>query len=337
MPPVYRNRPRNKNIPKIAFSQPLVYTGSCDSKQKGFSMSHLIQLKRRIRSIKTTEKLTHAMRLISMSLYSKLDKELTAVIHHEKMYKDILLELAHRCPEWKNPIFFSEDILNANPLFIVISATKGFCGGLNNFLFRYLEEKLFVEEHQTPNFVTIGKKATDFVESKKFGSIVATYHDLKSTNYPDIAQSLTKHIMEQTPRYSSVTIYSSFFKNFFVQRPQITQLLPLQKELEKEPVPEQQTEPAAAYVQEESELLEIEPIWEQDKVEIINFAAKRYLDVHATTILFQALISEYAARFVAMDNATTNAEKYLESLTLQFNKMRQALITREVSELSANL
>jgi len=276
-----------------------------------------------------------------MSLYSKLDKKLAAVTYHEKVFKNLLLELSQQSPEWKSPLFFPEDILDENPLFIVISATKGFCGGLNTMLFRYLEQKLFIEEHQTPTFITIGKKATDFVQTKNLGSIIATYHDLNSNNYPDTAQSLISHTIKQNPLYSSVTIYSSFFKNFFVQRPQITQLLPLKKELEEvtyqeSPVPKRQ-EPSTAYTQDQSELPDIEPIWEQDKIEIINGVAKRYLDVQTTTILFQALISEYAARFVAMDNATTNAEKYLDSLTLQFNKLRQSLITREVSELSASL
>jgi len=293
-------------------------------------MSHLIQLKRRIRSIKTTEKITHAMRLISMSLYSKLDKGQLDVEYHEKIFKTLLLELLQQCPEWDNPIFFPTDLLDENPLFIVISATKGFCGGLNNILFRYLEEKLFIEEHQTPLFLTIGKKATDFVSDKKLGSIIATYHDLNSNNYPDIARSITKHIMKQCPSYSSVTIYSSVFKNFFIQRPQKTQSIPFQKERSDQPtttIPLDQEESSVAYAQEQGDLLEIEPIWEQDKITIINSVAKRYLDVHLTTILFQALICEYAARFVAMDNATTNAEKYLETLTLQFNRLRQALIT----------
>ena len=104
-----------------------------------------------------------------------------------------------------------------------------------------------------------------------------------------------------------------------------------------ESIPPEKDEALGAYAQEQDELLEIEPIWEQDKLEIVNSAARHYLGVHTTTILFQALVSEYAARFVAMDNATTNAENYLETLTLQFNKLRQALITREVSELSASL
>jgi F-type H+-transporting ATPase subunit gamma len=281
-------------------------------------MSHLTHLKRRIRSIKTTKKLTHAMRLISMSLYSKLDKERLAIEYHKESYTSLFKTLYKCCPKWKSQAFFPQDILNQSPLFIIISATKGFCGGMNNILFRYIEEKLFVEEHQSATFITIGKKATDFIEKQNLGSIVATYNDLNSNNFSETADSLIKFITQAQPYHSSVTAYSTFFKNFFAQRPNKTDLIPI--------IPQQEPESAEESIE-----------WEQNKIETVSYAAQRTINTMITFILYQALISEYAARFVAMDGATTNAENYLETLTLQFNKLRQALITREVSELSANL
>lgn len=278
-----------------------------------------------------------------MSLYSKLDNERLAVDYHQEVVKNLFEDLYKKCPHWSNPIFLPTDILDQNPLFIVISSAKGFCGGLNTLLFRYTEQKLFIEEHQEATFITIGKKATSFVEESNLGTIIATYHDLNSNNFADIAKTLIKHIISATPHYSSVTIYSSFFKNFFAQRPQTTQLLPLispeefleeSKEIKKsmkEPASEKTTPDVL------DDFLLLEPEWEQEKLEIVSHAAKRTLETMTTFVLYQALISEYAARFVAMDNATTNAENYLETLTLQFNKLRQTLITREVSELSANL
>ena len=286
-------------------------------------MSDLTLLKRRILSIKTTKKITRAMRLISMSLYSKLDKQRVALDDYKKKFKDTFDELSHQSPSWKNSLFFPQDILDSNPFFIVISATKGLCGGLNNNLFRYLERALFVEEHQTPSFLTIGKKATAFISDTKLGPIIASYNDLNSNNFPDIANHISKAIIEKTPHYSSATVYSAIFKNFFVQKPQKTSIIPLKHiPIEQEP---------------ETDLEETEYIWEQNNIEVLNYLAKKYLDTNLTHILFQALICEYAARFVAMDAATTNAENYLETLTLHFNKLRQSLITREISELSASL
>lgn len=297
-------------------------------------MSHLIHLKRRIKSIKTTEKITHAMRLIAMSLYSKLDNENKPLQNYSENLEKLFCDLSLQCPEWKSPIFFPEDVLDPNPLYIVISATKGFCGGLNNNLFRYLEYKLHIEEHQKASFVTIGKKSTGFIDNKDYGEIIASFHDLNSNNFPDIAAQIAKIITDQKSPFSSVTIYSTTFKNFFAQKPTISSIIPLNIETPKIPNEEENVEAAEAPVTEEEVA---EPIWEQNNLEIVNFVASRYLNTRLTNVLFQALISEYASRFVAMDNATSNAEKYLETLTLQFNKLRQALITREVSELSASL
>jgi F-type H+-transporting ATPase subunit gamma len=89
------------------------------------------------------------------------------------------------------------------------------------------------------------------------------------------------------------------------------------------------------------EFLELEPddtiLWEQPQEEVLDFLAIRYLRSTIIQHIFQALRAEHAARFMAMENSTNNAEKYLDRLTLQFNKLRQSLITKEVSELSSSL
>jgi F-type H+-transporting ATPase subunit gamma len=288
-------------------------------------MSQLIYLKRRIRSIKTTQKLTHAMRLISMSLYSKLERNRVALEYHNKVLSGIFESLQRRCPDWKNNIFLPEDLLSSTPLFIIISATRGFCGGLNSVLFRYLEDHLFIEDHQSPSFITVGRKATDYITENKLGAIVASYNDLNSNNYIEVAQSIMKKITATESPYSSVTAYSSYFKNFFIQYPNKTSLIPIAGD------------PGEKYVEKNNNFEDSPLIWEQDRMDVIDSVACSKLESLLTFVLFQALISEYAARFVAMDNATTNAENYLEAMTLQFNKLRQALITREVSELSSNL
>lgn len=303
-------------------------------------MSHLANLKNRINSIKTTKKITHAMRLIAMSLYSKLDKEQKTLEYYQKTLKEFFEELSARCPEWENHTFFPTDLLDSSPLFIVISATKGFCGGINNILFQYTEQKLVIEEHQKATFITIGKKATNFVNEKNLGEIIESYHDLKSNNFTEIARKIADLIMQRKMPFSSVSVYSSIFKNFFTQRPIKTTIIPLQEEVNKielENIERLEQEAAEQAKVLTTVNLDIDPLWEQDKTYITNVMAEKYLHSHLTHILFQALIAEYASRFVAMDGATTNAENYLETLTLQFNKMRQALITREVSELSASL
>jgi len=299
-------------------------------------MLHLTQLKRRMRSLNTTKKLTHAMRLISMSLYSKLDKQRNALEHHKSTLQEVFSEVFTQCDGYTNPILLPEDILNSSPLIIIVSATKGFCGGLNANLFRYLEHKLFVEEHQKPTFITIGQKATTFVEDKKLGSILEKYHSLNSNNFADIAKNIAQTISKQTPSFSSATMFSTQLKNFFSQVPQKNKIIPLAQTPAKQQTSKSRKPMGAVYAQ-KTITPETDIIWEQGQHEIVDFLAARYLNNTLTNNLLQALFSEYASRFVAMDSATNNAEKYLDNLTLQFNKLRQAMITREVCELSASL
>jgi F-type H+-transporting ATPase subunit gamma len=281
-------------------------------------MSQLTIFKRRINSIKTTKKITHAMRLISMSLYSRMDEERKALEYHHHAVKNLFSILHPGFPgsESLDP----EEILDVNPLIILAFPIKGLCGGLNSILAKYIDQNLFIEEHQKPTFITIGQKATEFVREHKWKPILHSYHELNSQSFKSVASLLSKHILSPNTRYSSVTWYHTYFKNFFTQVPQKVSIIPLKNE---------NTGNSTINPEDLS--------WEQSTSDIQEKIAQSYLKSNITYLLFQSLISEYAARFVAMDNSTTNAEKYLDRLVLQFNKMRQALITREVSELSASL
>jgi len=285
-------------------------------------MSHIIQMKRQIKSIQTTKKLTHAMRLISMSLYSRLDRQKTKIEYFQNNVTSLFHKIMSNSKK-KNKLFYG-DILDANPLIIIVSSTKGFCGGLNENLFRFIEKNLFIEEHQEPNFIALGQKAKNFIEEEELGNIIESVTELNSNNFSIISEKITDLIIKKTPQFSSVTVYSNYLKNLFYQFPQKISLLPLKKDASSKKI-------------NAHEEFEEEIIWEQDKKDIEEFISNFYLNTSLKNTLFQALISEYAARFMAMDNATTNAKKYLENLTLQFNKLRQALITKEVCELSVNL
>lgn len=279
-------------------------------------MSNLISLKNKIRSIRTTQKITHAIRLSSMSVYSKLDKQNNFLNDYSLNIKETFSELLSYSPDWKNKTFLPDDILDTNPLFIIISSSKGLCGSFNSNLFRYFERACFIEEHQIAKFITIGKKSEDLIKSKNLGEIILGVNDLTFSNFVSLANEIS-NLINFDYKFSSVSVYSNLFKSFFLQIPRKTTLIPIA-------------------ISKNQGRQEKDFLWEQDRNHILNNLALKYLNSSVLNILFQSLISENAARFIAMDNSTTNAEKLLEKLTLQFNKSRQALITREVSELAAN-
>jgi len=291
-------------------------------------VSQLIQLRQKIKSIKTTRKITHAVRLVSMSLYAKLERKNTALKYYTKNLKALFNELSAQNVQWKHPILLPGDLQNSTPLFIFIATSKGLCGSLNSNLYRYFEQKFVKDSNQSPRFITIGKKATSYIQEQYPDNIVCNYTELNSNNYASIASDLLEKIIHGKEKFSSVTFYGSYLKTFFTQRPQKMTLIPfLLDELEEEAEgnSDVQTEPLPE---------EADVIWEQKIHKTLDYLGICYLREFMIKVLYQSLLAEQAARFIAMDSSTNNADKMLEKLTLQYNKQRQALITKEVSELS---
>mgnify|MGYP001585076986 CR=1 FL=1 len=294
-------------------------------------MSQLVQLRQKIRSVQTTKKITHAVRLVSMSLYNKLDKSTLTLKTYTKKLKTLFLGLIAHVPNWKNTLLFPGDALDKTPLVIIIATSKGLCGSLNSNLFRYIDSSLFLEKQQEPKFIAIGQRAIAFVKEKGFAhQMLSSYAELNSSNFIALADDLVEKITNKISPYSSVTFYSNEAKSFFAQRPCKVSIVPMLAEpsLSGDGLDEMQKTSDSDDLQ---ELL----IWEQDKNSVLDYLAIRYLRSSIIQILFESLRAEHASRFLAMENSTNNAQKYLERLTLQFNKVRQSLITKEVSELTA--
>jgi len=282
-------------------------------------VAQLIQLKQKIQSIKKTKKITHAVRLVSMSLYSKIEKQRDTIENYKNSIFQLFGYVKKYQPEWKHPILMPQDLLDTTPLFIIISTTKGFCGSLNSNLFRYLDKALFLEKHQKPHFITIGQKAKNYIETLTIPNqikVICSYNEINSSNYSNIADEIIEITHKYKKPFSSVVFYSNKIQNFFIQTPQKTTIIP-----------------TTINVEEEHRTLE--PLLTEKSSIIMDALVDAYLKSSMLDLLFQAMLSEQASRFLAMDSATNNAEKYLDQLILQYNKSRQALITREVSELSA--
>ncbi len=281
-------------------------------------MSEITQLRQKIKSIKTTKKITHAVRLVSMSSYSRLEKQNELLNVYQKSISNVFHELIACVPDWNNKILFPEDIFDSKPLIIVVSSAKGLCGSFNSNLFRFFERSFFLEEHQEPSFIAIGLKSIKFLQENGYKNIVRSFEELSSSNFTSVTEKIAEFILDSQNTYSSVRFYSNYLKNFFLQVPEKNTLIPL-----------------ALPTDELKSFVDFD--WEQNKEEVIQDVAIRYIKSSILNLLFQSLVSESASRFITMDKATTNAEEYLEDLTLQYNKTRQTLITREVSELTASL
>jgi F-type H+-transporting ATPase subunit gamma len=291
-------------------------------------MAHLSHIKSRILTVQKTQKITKAMRLIAMSFYSKLEKQrcmLTAYRQATNTLTSLITSGYATLPAAYQKLSKTAQAPRQNSLIIVCSSAKGLCGGLNNNMIRFFERSSISTQSTKPSLIAIGHKACAYLKESNYGTLIERIPEYHISNISTIAQTIVKHIWSQPTAYTSVTIFYTHLKNFFIQIPNKLDLIPLT--LEK-----------IDATQDKSPLGQKEQyLWEQDREKLGEALVKQHLYSALVHALFNNLISENAARFIAMDQSTNNAKKYLETLHLAYNKSRQNTITREIAEISSTL
>jgi len=303
-------------------------------------MSQLISLRKKIRSIQTTKKITHAVRLTSMAQYNKIEKMNAPWAMYARYIKEMFTQLLtgtqSQINQEKFP-FLSSGKPDVRPLYIIIATSRGLCGGLNTQLFSFFNEYFPSREKRDQGyFIAIGQRAITFLKRHEVSNVVHSYAQLNATDAFPLAEELLSKIMDEASAYTSVTIFASEAKSFFIQKPRLISIMPLNLDATSSLKKEVEQSVETAFV-EQTFGSNSEFLWEQNKDEVLFHLGCQYLKNSVVSILLQAMRAEHAARFLAMENSTNNAEKILERMTLQFNRQRQALITKEVSELSAGL
>ncbi len=280
-------------------------------------MSKLIQLRQRSKAIETIKKITHAMRLISMSSHSHLQHQQEPLTKYSRELDKLFYQLMMYVPEWHNPIIHPDSSDTQKIAVILIGSQKGLCGSFNTQLFKLFTQRMH-EMHNDPHdvdIIAVGQKAIEFLKNKELGTRKHSYEKFTTQRLETIAQEITHTLVHAQPNYKSVFIFSNLFKSFFIQKPHVTTLIPL-------PSPQDTTIP----VTDDWE-------WEQTPQELLNALVPQYLESKLQQFLFQSLFAEHAARFISMDSATRNAKNLLEANNLEYNKLRQAKITKELTEL----
>lgn len=283
-------------------------------------MAELMQIRQRINAIATIKKITHAMRLISMSSHTRLKTQEQSLTTYTKAIATLFNKAKSQISDWHNPVLQPLETEQKSHLVILVGSDKGLCGNFNTTLFYFFEEYLPSYNLENTIFIAIGKKAIDYLEQKKKIIPSLVYRQFTANSLPTITQALIDHISLKPTPYTSVTIFSNVLKSFFQQKPERTQLIPFQ-------APESSTQDTQT----------TDFYFEQPGIEVINFLAEQVIKGTLEYLLFQSLISEQAARFISMDSSTRNADRLLEQTKLLYNKLRQATITKELAELTGNM
>jgi F-type H+-transporting ATPase subunit gamma len=283
-------------------------------------MSKLIQMRSRIQTIETIRKVTDVMRIISMSAHSRLKTKQEPLDKYLYSLKNLLAKVQRATPSWSHDQLMPKSDKH-NPLIIVIGSQKGLCGGFNTQLSKTLQEYLSLHPSSHYSFSAVGKKPIEFLINNYPDQLICSFPTITSRNFLTIAQELTDLIMAANPCYSSVVIISNMFKNFFVQKVTVTHLIPFDP---SSIISTDTTPPTEGYM------------WDETPSDILNKLAMQYIEAQFQHLIFQSLLSEHAARFISMDNSTRNANTLLTDTKLEYNKVRQAKITTEITELSGN-
>lgn len=269
----------------------------------------LIEIKRRIKSVESTRKITKAMALVATSKLRKVRKELIANEQYSNICKEVINEVISSIPEDYESIYFKKN--NGDKLYIVLTSDTGLCAGYNNNIALILSNKLKKEINDS-KVVVVGSKGISYVS--RYGiSTFSEYVDL-----PDIPATKDVNKIYNDAIYlykkgevSEVNIVYTKFISPVKQDVLIERILPLEKE----------------------KTVETEYIIEPNLEEVLKNAMDMYLKSQLKTCMLSAKASEHSARMTAMDGATENANELLQGLNIKFNRIRQGIITQEISEI----
>lgn len=278
-------------------------------------MPSLRDIKRRIKSVKNTQQITKAMKMVSAAKLKRAQDEIIAARPYAEKMLSLISSLAAKTPPESHPLL-SPGADNPKTTVIFITSDRGLCGSFNAVLMRTVERFLRESENGV-NLYLIGKRGIEYfkrrdievVKSRPFGGARPNYG-----HAVEIAQDAINSFLRG--EVNDVRIIYSEFKSALAQRPVVQKLLPITPE--KLP---------------EAEEFQVEMLFEPSKDEVLSSLLPKYVEVQVFRALLESSASEHGARMTAMDSASKNASEMIGGLTLKYNRLRQAAITKELMEI----
>lgn len=281
-------------------------------------MESMRDIKRRIRSVQNTRQITKAMEMVAASKLRRAQESVVASRPYANKIREVIGSVAAGTRTFKHPMLQSRDVKRTG--YLVITSDLGKAGGFNANVLRNLVQKI-KERHASPDeyvLFVIGSKGRDFLKRRDYPIVGEVTGLSDSPEFADVKEIATRAVkMFADEEYDQLYLHYSRFVNVISQVPTEKQLLPLEN------IEGGQTERNIVY--------DYEPSEEEVLAEL--------LPKYAETLIYNAVLEskagEFGARMTAMKNASDNASELIDTLTLQFNRARQAAITQEISEIVA--
>ena len=277
-------------------------------------------LRRRIRSISSTAQITKAMQMVAASKMRKAQLAALAGRPFVNVLYRIQREATTRMGDFSHPLLERREVRRR--AIILIGADKGLCGALNSNLFRLASEF----DPQSTLFITAGRRAAQFI-ARSGRQLVAEFAYADTPRFPEargIAAFARDLFLKQ--EVDQVQIVATRFVNTLAQHPVCTEFLPV-GEIRALKIPGVRSE-------EDLAADTTEAVFEPSPEFVLNYLLSHYLDIYIYQVLLNAKASEQSARMVSMKNATDSAENLIKDLRLEYNKLRQGNITKELLEIA---
>jgi F-type H+-transporting ATPase subunit gamma len=298
-------------------------------------MPSLKTIRNRINSVKSTQKITRAMKMVAGARLARAQQRIVALrpyaVKTAEVLRDVTAEVAAKAAEAENRGEAAEaphPLLVRRPekkvLFIILTSDRGLCGAFNSNINRAVEREWRTRQDagQTLELATIGRKGRDYFQRRK-ATITRDFARLYEGLDMHSAKLVSSWLV---PRYAkgewdAVYLVYNEFRSAISQKTQFERLLPL---------PDSDDEPVTASIggQQAQEFL-----FEPTREALLDRLVPLYVELSIFRALLESQASEFGARMTAMDAATRNAKEMIEKLTLQYNRARQAAITKELMEI----
>jgi F-type H+-transporting ATPase subunit gamma len=298
------------------------------------------EIKRRIKSVKNTKKITKAMELVAASKMKRAVASTLASRLYSEYSWNVLKSISQNTKEIDHPFFKEQE--KGKTLFILITSNRGLCGGYNSQVLKKsilklkdLKDEKLNNDISDIDVVTIGKKGA--VAMRRTGqNIIASFENLPESISLNDVVPISQFITEKykSSEYKNVFIAYTDFVSALTQKPNVKQILPISQTELLEVIDSIGENNKETIVKKEKS---IEYLFEGDQTELISSLGEKISRMQIYQMLLESNASEQSSRMVAMKNASEAAGEMIDDLTLVFNKARQAGITQEISEISAGM
>jgi F-type H+-transporting ATPase subunit gamma len=277
-------------------------------------MPSTIDIRRRIRSVKNTQQITKAMKMVAAAKLRRAQDRMFSARPYAAGLRTVLASVATRVDITRHPLLQPREE-EKKILLIVVTADKGLCGAFNTNIIRSAQNAILDGRWESVELLPIGRKGNDFFKRRTTPirrQATQVFQALSLETARDIATKITEDFI--SGEIDAVYVIYNEFKSIIAQNVKLERLLPIER-------------PA------ETPATEIDYIYEPGPEQILNDLLPKHIEFQLYRILLESAAAEQGARMTAMESATKNASDMISSLTLSYNRIRQAAITKEIIEI----